>query len=97
MRLLIGLPFFFIACSSGQQGASDLGKEVYKGHCVSCHGDLGDAQVSGAKDLTTSLLAEDEVQSMVLNGRMLMRPYKGVLSLEEIEAVSTYVFALRTQ
>lgn len=71
------------------------GKSVYEAKCINCHGADGKLGLSGAKDLTASVLSHDEKKNIVLNGKNAMIGYKDQLSDEQIEAVLTYISELK--
>jgi len=73
------------------------GKTLYEQKCKVCHGADGKLGLSGASDLSVSVLAHEEVVNVVTNGRNTMVGWKGVLSPTEIEALATYVEGLRAQ
>ena len=68
--------------------------DIYKQHCRSCHGRLGDGKGAGAAEVSTPVtdftLAEFHEQSdgsmfwKISEGRNDMKPFKGKLSEEEI-------------
>lgn len=96
--LIIVLSVALLAsCSETTEVTQRSPKAIYAEHCELCHGSAGNAQISGAKDLSVSSLNLKEVQTIIRNGRRIMRPYKDVLSEEEIKQVSDYVMTLRSQ
>ncbi len=82
---------------------NDLGRNVYNFHCYFCHGYSGDAQTLAARflsppprDFNTSDpndLTYQRMQSAVREGRSgtAMKPFTGILSNDEIDAVIEYV------
>ena len=50
---------------------------------------------SGSKDLTASKLTDEQIATLVKNGKNAMPPYKGLYSDDEIRAVIAYVKTLR--
>jgi len=70
------------------------GKEVFlnQGTCSTCH-TLADAQSNGmiGPNLNEIRPIKDQVLSSVTRGIGVMPAFDGILSLEEIEAVSYYV------
>lgn len=71
------------------------GKLIFKQYCVVCHGMDGKLAVSGAKDLSVSVLPIEERINQITNGKGLMTPYKDILSTDQIQAVSEYLVELR--
>ena len=85
-----------MACAADSANSSQSpGEAVYKSNCKLCHGKEGDAQVSGAKDLTVSTLTLEEAKALITEGKGAMKAYKDILSAEEIDEVSAYVLTLR--
>jgi mono/diheme cytochrome c family protein len=82
-------------------GAAD-GKAVFLENCASCHGDDGKADTElgrkhMAQDLTDPKLAKEltlaKTRKVILRGvpGTKMKPWKGELKAEEIDAVAEYV------
>jgi len=71
------------------------GEALYQSTCVSCHGEDGKLNLSGAKDLTQSKLSEAETKYIIRNGKNAMPPYQHAYSDEEINAVTAYIQTLR--
>jgi mono/diheme cytochrome c family protein len=100
MKYLTALvAILIISCGSNdQQDHSDNhGRTIYIQQCVLCHGESGADGVSGAKDLTRSVLTQKEVREIVANGRRAMRAYSEILTPEEINMVSAFVLDLRME
>ncbi len=74
------------------------GEEIYNQWCVVCHGDKGNANIGGAKDLSISPLSSDEKKHIILNGseNKLMRGFQNDLSEQELEALLQHVESLVT-
>ncbi len=72
------------------------GQEVFQSNCSACHGDLGNAMISGAKDLTQSHLNQQEIMLIIKKGKGNMLAYESILTEEEINDLSHYVLSLRT-
>jgi len=67
-------------------GKIDAGK-VMSAKCAMCHG--ADFKGQGtAPDLTAKKLANDELVTVITNGRNGMPPFKGQLSDDEIKAIA---------
>lgn len=99
MIAILGLALLMLACSgaSGEgveaKGAS-RGEQLYRMHCVLCHGKDGKLGFNGAKDLTTSSLTKEQMVRQVTEGKGKMMPYRNVLTPKEIEAVVDYTRGL---
>lgn len=70
-------------------------ENVYLQNCSICHGDDGKLGVSGAKDLSTSVMSMEERVSIIKNGKNGMTPFQGMISDEEINLVAEYITSLR--
>lgn len=82
------------ASSSGNAVAKKTnrkGKLVYKQYCVACHGADGKLGVSGATDLSKSVVSMEERINQITNGKGMMTPYKDVLSETQIKDVAEYL------
>ena len=89
--------FLLIIISSQVVKADDLfnqGKKIFleKGNCATCH-TLQDANSYGNIGPNLDEIKPDimRIVSAVTNGIGVMPAYEGVLSVEEIKAVATYV------
>ena len=70
------------------------GQALYEKYCVLCHGADGAAGFQGAKSLAASTLGDDEISTLVRNGKGVM-PANPDMSDEEVEKVKEYVKYLR--
>lgn len=99
-KLVAAVFFAFVlwACGAsepergGAAAAADPGQQIFRKHCVLCHGAKGDLKLNGAKDLGESQLSLEERVLIITKGRNVMTPFERVLSAEEIEAVARYTF-----
>ena len=71
------------------------GKAIFEANCIACHGAAGDLNAVGAKNLQTSELTDEEVATVIKNGKNAMPPYSKVLNESEVEALVEYVKSLR--
>ena len=71
------------------------GIDIYSQYCVSCHGENGKKGLSGAKDLSLSVLSEQEAIDIITNGKNNMMGYKSYLSQEQIKDVTSHIQSLR--
>ena len=89
------LTFISLTSFSSSDEIFSKGKEIFlnKGACVTCHM-LSDAKSSGMIGPNLDEIRPDKnrVIIAVTRGIGVMPAYEGVLSEEEIEAVSYYVF-----
>lgn len=81
--------------SNSSNGGVVSGEQVYSDNCLICHGKDGKAQMSGATDLSTSVLTHDATVEVVTHGRNGMRPFGSQLSKNEIDAVVKHIETLR--
>lgn len=73
--------------ASGDQ--LEAGKLLYGSYCQACHGEKGDAGLSGAKNLQISTLTKEEKATIISKGKGSM-PGFSALSTEEVNAVIQY-------
>ena len=72
------------------------GKLIYVNKCAQCHGEIGNGGVSGAKDLSLTLLSADEQKVLIRNGKNAMPGFKeDVLSETDMDAVIQYIATLK--
>ena len=94
MKFKILLFMFFLTQSLNADEILNLGKEIFleKGNCAQCHA-LSDAGSNGDIGPNLNLIKPDlgRVVMAVTNGIGVMPAYEGILTSEEIEAVSFYV------
>lgn len=77
------------------KNAANDGAQLYNDNCVVCHGQDGKAGMSGATDLSASVLSHENTLSVITNGRNTMRAFGSQFSKEEIEAIAKHVESLR--
>jgi len=68
----------------------EYGKQLYTAACVNCHGENGDLGKSGAKNLKTSTLNDQEKSTLVKKGKGVMPAYSS-LSDTQIQAIVQYI------
>jgi mono/diheme cytochrome c family protein len=100
MRLLIlflSLMVYFVSCTGNNSSETTKlsGQEIYGKRCAICHGEQGNAGVSGAKDLSASTIDDNLMRTIITHGKGTMPPFKSVLSQQEIEELIAYVKTLR--
>lgn len=69
--------------------ASNDGKALYENNCKSCHGIDGKAGLSGAKDLSLTMLDVAGIKEVILHGQNMMQPVP--VTNEQAAAISAYV------
>lgn len=101
---LLGLVLFIFSCQSTAESKEELAKQtpaeqgasLYTMHCAQCHGEDGKLGSSGAKDLSKSSLADQQVLQIIKNGKGAMPSMKALLETEDnIHLVLSHVKALR--
>jgi cytochrome c6 len=96
--LLIFLALLYACASCGTPHAPEKvsGADLFKKHCVLCHGATGTLGLNGARDLSKSKLSREQRIEIVSNGKAAMPVFRQILSQDEIEAVAEYTFTLLT-
>ena len=90
-----------LACGSSAEpqnpsaSAPGDGEILYNMQCANCHGRKGNMGISGAKDLTVSVLTRDSMLAVVTRGRGAMMPYGELLKRAQIQAVVDHALSLR--
>jgi len=101
---LLGLVLFIFSCQSTAESKEELAKQtpaeqgasLYTMHCAQCHGEDGKLGSSGAKDLSKSVLADQQVLQIIKNGKGAMPSMKALLETEDnIHLVLSHVKAIR--
>lgn len=101
-KVLASLSFFLIIASfslaykakdyrAGEKSIAISGKEIFEEKCSLCHGNDGKLGMAGAKNLSVSMLDHAGIVEIITNGKNGMISYKSTLSVEQIEAVSSYI------
>lgn len=73
------------------------GAQLFKKHCVLCHGADGRLGLNGAKDLSQSTLSLEKRKILITHGKNLMTPFANVLAPSEIEAVANYTLSFNPE
>ena len=83
--------------AAGEAHSGPDGARIYKTRCVACHGSKGNMGANGAANLQASVIPLNERIATVTHGRMDkgMNAFKGILSPDEIRAVSEYTLTLK--
>lgn len=68
----------------------EYGKQLYTAACANCHGENGDLGKSGAKNLQTSTLNEQEKSMIIKKGKGVMPSYSS-LSDAQIQSIVYYI------
>ncbi len=97
LLIIIAVAFGVVSLSScedpkeyvGPDG-KESGEIIYQKTCFLCHGEYGDEGNSGAANLRTSLLSEEDMIDAVKHGRGEMRPVSA-LNDDQVKLVVDYV------
>ncbi len=73
------------------------GKALYNAQCMVCHGNNGDAGLSGAKNLQLSKKTEAEIATIINSGKSTMPKMDGKFNAQEMKALVSYVKSLRAK
>lgn len=71
------------------------GKDLYDISCTPCHGTDGKKGISGASDLSSSILDPEGRFDIIKNGKGAMGAFRSSLNDEQIHAVAEYIETLR--
>jgi len=83
-----------VEVSTEELGTLSHGTKLYDLNCVTCHGKIGNKNLGGAADLTSSIFTEIQVTDMISNGTKKMPAFKS-LTEQETNAISLYVKTLQ--
>lgn len=92
---LLTLLLFSFTTIEQKPGPGKTGQELFEKHCKQCHGKDGTRGLFGAKNLQTSLLADDALYIAVAKGRKIMPAWEKKMDSAELELVIAYVKTLR--
>jgi mono/diheme cytochrome c family protein len=81
--------------ASAVSAEENSGAAIYASQCISCHGEDGRMGLSGAKDLSASVISREEAVTLITNGKGAMASYEGVLTPEQIGQVADYIQSLK--
>lgn len=81
--------------SEGTQDVKVLGKEIYANECARCHGENGNANLYGSKDLSQTVLSNVEQIEIITNGKNAMPAFKNKLTEDQVAAVTVYIEELK--
>jgi len=99
--LITTLNLLLFSCSNEQKNRSEKVEEkinakyLFTLKCAACHGSNGKLGASGASDLSLTELTDEELNSVVNNGRNGMPSFKESLSKEEQLEIIKFVKSLR--
>lgn len=70
-------------------------KSLYTMKCASCHGADGKLGMSGAKDLSTSKITDQQIMCMIQSGQNAMPAFKDMIPDYQLEQLVVVVKSLR--
>ena len=94
MYFSLGLIVFGQTALAQDPKKAARGERVYETYCATCH---GDALVSSGQNFDLRKLRKDErprFENAVQNGKGQMPPWKGVVSVEEMDLIWHYIRTL---
>jgi mono/diheme cytochrome c family protein len=82
-------------CAWAADAKIEAGATIYGSYCSSCHGEeLRNTSGGVTFDLTRLRAADhDRFVNSVLNGKSQMPPWRGVLDMEQIESIWSFIRA----
>jgi mono/diheme cytochrome c family protein len=94
-RLLLALAVIASDGAWATDAKIAAGATMYGNYCSNCHGDgLRNTSGGATFDLTRLRAADhDRFVSSVLNGKTQMPPWRGVLDIEQIESIWSFIRA----
>ena len=100
MKRITGLAVAIIILSSfvnfsTRQADINKGREVFESKCAKCHGADGTKGKWGAKNLQVSRLGNNEMRTIITNGKRIMPAWGKRLTEDEVLSVIGYVKTLR--
>ena len=100
---ILGAMLLLLSCAAAEGSPTDngtptsAGETIFMSECVMCHGRDGKLNMSGAKDLTKSMLTKEEMNAIVTHGRGGMIGFGKLLSEKQIEEVVDHVRTLHEE
>jgi mono/diheme cytochrome c family protein len=74
----------------------EVGKVVYDQQCSRCHGEKGDAEIAGAKNLRLSVLSDEEAAAIITKGKGTMPAFES-LTESQSSALVQYINTFKQQ
>jgi cytochrome c55X len=95
VTLFVSVVVFAVSALAADSTKAEAGAMIYDSYCASCHGvELNNTAPGVTFDLRR-LRADERSRfiNSVLNGKSQMPPWRGVLDMEQIDALWAYVRA----
>lgn len=96
-RLLIATNILVLlsVSSFAQAGAdSPIGNPVYEKSCAKCHGKTAEGRHFGGPSLVRTTMSENELKTIIANGKGRMPKFAGKLTEDQIATLATEIKAL---
>ena len=74
----------------------EAGKVIYDQQCSRCHGEGGNAEIAGAKNLKLSVLSAEEATAIIIGGKGTMPAFEALTS-DQTNAVIEYINTFKEQ
>lgn len=84
-----------VISNGGKTNVSMTGEEIYNSDCSKCHGEDGSAGIAGAYDLSKSTIANDDIVSVIVNGKGAMNGFGDAYNQNQLDSIVSYVKSLR--
>jgi cytochrome c6 len=95
MVILASISCISFAAITQRNETEKTGKEIFESNCVRCHGTDGTKGKWGAKNLKLSTLSDNEMLTVISDGKRVMPAWSHSLTRREIELVRDYIKTLR--
>lgn len=95
LSFFLPLLLFTWICARSQPPVPE-GRKIYESKCAKCHGENGTRGLLGAKNLQISKLNDNDLYTIISEGKRKMPSWKKKLTTEQIHLVITYIKSLRT-
>ena len=94
-KLIFLLVLFITTSVKGFEWQPEKGQELYKEHCMRCHGTDGTKGHFGAKNLKRSVLSDLAIAQRIQKGKGFMPSFKKKFPPNELEQLVSFIKSLR--
>jgi mono/diheme cytochrome c family protein len=84
-----------VPAESTETSAAISGHDIFTANCVKCHGEDGKLGLMDSPDLSVSTLDLNSKMEIIKNGKNAMTPFAGILTDDQIKAVTEYTETLK--
>jgi cytochrome c6 len=93
----IALFLLLLICvdAKAQNSSAQQGKILFERNCIRCHGKNGAKGFLGAKNLQKSGMEDQQLATIISNGKRIMPSWKDKLSADEIKVIIVYIKTFR--